>query len=443
MNSHVSMPDRGGADRLAPSEKTLSSVDTSASTVLFVTYGNGHIGKVAPVVNALNAKGISTTVIALTLGYRQALDLGLIPKGYRDFLHLVDRDQALSFGAQLLSQNSHPDVDPFESMCYLGINYAEWVNEFGADAAANKYASGGRRSFLPIKFLGSVIDEIKPMLVVSTGSPRSEQAALEAAVARGIPTLTMLDLLGMPPSYYPANHVFADRITVASQAAKTNLQTCGVDASKIEVTGCPAYDRLFDAEHPIAAKNFLTRMGWTGLQVVLWTGILEESASNVPAEYLGTGLGVMVEQTLRNWVDSRRDVALIVRYHPTQYHLFKNLGDHKRVYVSNPIVDSLPPQLHACDCVVTQMSTVGYEGALIGKRLLALSFSPMVINFDFDYGKIGLGESVHSLSDLIPALNMCKGIKTNQDVLPPAGRATPRVIDQILRLVSNFTTSLH
>ena len=407
-------------------------------TVLFVTYGNGHVTKVSPVIAALREQGIPVVVMALTLGLKQAEALGLNPVSYRDFLHLVDIEQALRFGRELLAANTHPDVDESESVAYLGINFLEWVNEFGLQEAQRRFAAGGRRSFLPLGFIGKVIDELRPGLIISTASPRSEQAAIEAGVIRRIPTLTMMDLFALPHDNFRRNTVFADRITVLSEFARSNLLDAGIDASRVVVTGCPAYDKLFDPAQANAGADWRRSMGWQGKRVVMWAGNLEEAAANVPAEYLGIGLGVLVEKQLRAWVASHQDAALLVRYHPTQYHLFPNLDAHERVYVSNPLLDALHPQLHAVDCVVTQTSTVGFVGVLIGKRLLALSFSPMAINVDFDYGKLGLGESIASLDALLPALNQQVKAPAAQGMLPPPGKATPRVMQQVMSLLRDL-----
>lgn len=412
-----------------------------APLVLFVTYGNGHVAKVAPVVQALQRSGVRTVVMALTLGYKQAQRLGLEPVGYRDFLHLVDAGRALAYGRSLLAGNNHPDVDEAESTAYLGVNYLEWVDAYGQEEAAARYARGGRRSFSPVQFIGRVIDELNPSLVVSTASPRSEQAAIEAGVARHIPTMTMMDLFALPHDNFRRNTVFADRVTVLSPFARDNLLDAGLDASRLVVTGCPAYDGLLDTHEALAGQAWKRALGWEQLHVVMWAGNLEEAADNVPADYLGPGLGALVEQRLRNWVAARPDVALVVRYHPNQYHLFPDLGSQARVYVSNPSADRLYPQLHAVDCIVTQTSTVGFEGAMLGKRLLALSFSPWVINFDFDYGRLGLGESVDSLDDLIPVLERAPAELVERRAFPPAGLATPRVVEQMKMLMDQIKTT--
>lgn len=405
----------------------------SAHPILFVAYGSGHIGKVAPVIRFLRAQGVHCELLALTLGYSQARRLGLEPKGYRDFLHLTDAAAALARGGQLLQGNQHPDVDQDESRCYLGVNYEEWVESYGEDGARERYLRGGRRSFFPIRFMGKVIDVLQPSVVVSTASPRSEQAAIEAAVMRGVPSLTMMDLFALPHDDFVRNKVFADRITVLSTFVRGNLMAAGVAEARIAVTGCPAYEGLLDPSQRQAGAALRNALGWDGLKVVLWAGNLEEEAAGSP-QYVGTALALDVERRLRDWVAARKDAALLVRYHPSQYHLFPEQDAHPRIYRSIPTRDPLAPQLHASDIVVVQASTVGFEAALIGKRVLSLSYSPTVIRIGMDYGAMGLGESVHRPEDLVEAIDGEPQEPADRSVFPPDGPATPRVAAEILAL---------
>lgn len=408
---------------------------TKQAGVLFVTYGNGHITKVAPVVKALETQGIQCWVLALTLGYAQAQRLGLKPLGYKDFLNLLDGEKALGYGRVLWPENKHPDVNEFESCCYLGVNYLEWVETHGEELASQLYAKGGRRSFLPVRFIGKIIDFLQPSVVVSTSSPRSEQAAIEAAVQRGIPSLTMLDVFANPHDTYLHHTVYADRITAPSLMAGQQLRDAGIDESRIRVTGCPAYDSLRDAGHVADGQSLKHGLGWDGLSVLLWAGSLEQDGPDISSEYSGAGFGVMVEQRLRAWVRGRPDVALIVRYHPTQYHLFRDLGAQDRVYVSNPTKDLLYPQLHAADTVLVQTSTVGFEAALIGKRLLNLAFSPTVVNTEYDFSKLGLAEAVQSIDELTDVLDRPRIDIVDLGGIPPVGSATPRVVAEIMDLM--------
>lgn len=403
--------------------------------VLFVTYGGGHIAKVAPVVRMLQQQGVECVVLALTVGYAAARRQGLSPLGYADFLHLVDSERALELGRKLLEGNQHPDVDEHESCCYLGINYLDWVERHGEREAAKRYAEGGRRSFHPIDFMGKVIDWLRPAVVVSTSSPRSEQAAIEAAVSRGVPTLTIMDLFALPYDPYVRQPIKADRITVMSEVVRANLIAGGVEPGRIRVTGCPAYDPLYDPAHAAAAAAWRQRMGWQGLQVVMWAGYKEEGP-HVPAAWEGTGFGLEVESRLRAWVRSRTDAALIVRYHPNQFHYFPSLGAQERVYLAQPAVEPIQSQLHASDTVIVQTSTVGLEAALIGKRVLNLQYAPSVIDLGFDYSALGLAEPVRTMEDLVPALQALSGRSASGKVLPPSGPAAPRVAAEIRSLAA-------
>ncbi|MFZ4702513.1 MAG: glycosyltransferase, partial [Candidatus Methylumidiphilus sp.] len=359
----------------------------------------------------------------------------LMPLGYKDFLHLADRERALAYCRQLWPENQNPNVDEFESCCYLGVNYLEWVETYGEETAAQLYQKGGRRSFLPLKFIGNIIDFLQPSVVVSTSSPRSEQAAIEAAVQRGIPTLTMLDVFANPKFSYLYYQTHADRITVPSELAGRQLLDAGIDQTRIRVTGCPAYESLSDPTHISDGIALKQSLGWSNLSVVLWAGSIEEDDHDVPQEYFGTGLCTLVEKQLRNWVQQHPNVAMIVRYHPNQYHLFPDFGHQERVYVSNPTKDKLYTHLHAADTVIVQTSTVGFEAAVIGKRLLSLSFSPRAINTEYDFSKLGLAESVHSIDHLTVVLDQPPAEILDMGGRPPVGLATPRVVAEILNLL--------
>jgi hypothetical protein len=401
--------------------------------ILFVAYGGGHIAKVAPVVKELQRRGVHCTVLALTVGFRAAQRLGLNPVGYRDFLHLVDADRALRLGRELLAGNQHPDVDEQESLAYLGINYLDWVERHGEEEAARRYRQGGRRSFLPLSFLGRILDDLRPDLVVSTSSPRSEQAAIEAAVQRGIPTLTIMDLFGLPYDIYLRQPVHADRITVMSEVVRRNLMAAGIGGSRIRVTGCPAYDALQDPMHAAAGAAFRRERGWESRQVVMWAGYMEEGPQALP-EYRGTAFGLEVERRLREWVAGRPDAALIVRYHPNQFHYFPSLGEQDRVYLAQPAAEPPQGQLHASDVVIVQTSTIGLEAALIGKRVLNLQFAPSVIELGFDYAQLGLAEGVSSMEDIVTVLERPPSASSAAKILPPPGLAAARVADEILAL---------
>ena len=128
----------------------------------FVTYGASHIAKIAPVIRAVEKQGIECLVLALTIGHKKAIQLGLKPLGYRDFLSLWGEraEEMLERGRYLSEGNTHPDVDEHETACYLGTNFQEWVGELGEEQARKRYAEQGRHGFLPVRFMGNILDTL-------------------------------------------------------------------------------------------------------------------------------------------------------------------------------------------------------------------------------------------------------------------------------------------
>jgi hypothetical protein len=408
-----------------------------ARRALFVTYGASHIGKVAPVVKQLQSSGVECLVIALTTAYKKAQQLGLSPLGYKDFLHLVeDVDAVLQIGKEFASGNSHPDVSDHESCCYLGINYNEWLTDLGKAGAEKRYAEQGRRGFLPIHFMSLVVRSLQPGVVVATSTPRSEQAAVEAAINLGIPTLTMVDLFAPPSDPFLSRGRHATRITVVSEEVRVNFMAAGLKPDQVMTTGSPDFDGLFEPENLKQGLQFRERMQWVGLKVIMWAGILEKTDATVPTGLAGTGLGIKVEEKLRQWVAHDPEIALIVRYHPSQYHLFPAQALHPRVYVSPSGSEPIHPLLHASDVVINQVSTVGLEAALLGKRVLHLAFSGWHKGIDFDVSSFGASESVPNLDSLLPILQSpTESGQNTQKMTVPFGAAAPRVAAQVKELL--------
>lgn len=403
-----------------------------------VTYGASHVAKIVPVVRELERRGVECLVMALTVGYKRAQQLGLHPLGYIDFLSLVrDPDAVLAVGATLTAENNHPDVARDESICYLGINFQEWVDTLGVEGAEKAYATRGRQGFMPVNFMGRVLDALQPGVVVATSTPRSEEACIRAAAARGIPTLTMVDLFAPPSDPFLRRPVQADVVTVVSEEVRERFLAAGLGQTQVRTTGSPDFDALFDPATRSAATEFRRRQRWDGLRVVMWAGILELENDSVPAEYRGAGLALQVETVLRRWVEMHENVALIVRYHPNQHHQFANLGAQERVYLSNPGQEPIAFLLHASDVVIHQISTAGFEAALLKKRVLYLGFSTWVANVDFDLSSFGPSECVQTLGELPEVLDSLGEECHLRKMHVPDGPAAPRVASEVIGLLNS------
>lgn len=346
--------------------------------VLFVSYGGGHIGMVLPVMRELEAllPGVQCQLLALTTGHLRARAERPDALGYRDLLHLVDADAARAWGERLGEGNRSPDVPADETMAYLGINYLDLIAQHGEAGAAELYREQGRYGFRPLHFMRRVIGALRPDAVVATNSPRSERAALDVALEGGIAAIGMVDLFGLDSDSYVLHSPRPDRTCVISEGVRQRLIARGFPADGVVVTGNPAFDGLFSDANRARAQRFLAERGWQRLKPVLFAGHWEPQthpATPVPA---GQDLPLEIEAALRAHVRQREDLALIVRYHPSDWTRYPRLPDEARIHFSEPPREPIHPLILAAQAVVVQTSTVGLEAAVAGRPVVSVENSP-------------------------------------------------------------------
>lgn len=346
--------------------------------VLFVSYGGGHIGMVLPVMRELEAllPGVQCQLLALTTGHLRARAERPDALGYRDLLHLVDADAARAWGERLGEGNSSPDVPADETRAYLGINYLDLIAQHGEAGAAELYREQGRYGFRPLHFMRRVIGALRPDAVVATNSPRSERAALDVAMEGGIAAIGMVDLFGLDSDSYVLHSPRPDRTCVISEGVRQRLIARGFPADGVVVTGNPAFDGLFSDANRARAQRFLAERGWQRLKPVLFAGHWEPQthpATPVPA---GQDLPREIEAALRAHVRQREDLALIVRYHPSDWTRYPRLPDEARIHFSEPPREPIHPLILAAQAVVVQTSTVGLEAAVAGRPVVSVENSP-------------------------------------------------------------------
>jgi hypothetical protein len=372
---------------------------------LFVTYGGGHVSMVLPVIRALERlhPEIDCALLALTTGHLKARS-ARPTLGYRDFLHLVDAPAAKAWGERLCQGNTSPDVPLDETIAYLGINYLDMIAQHGEAGAAEVYRKQGRHGFRPLHFMQRVLEELQPDVVGATNSPRSEQAALEASKTLGIASVGMVDLFGLDKDTYVLRDVKPDWTCVISQVVRQRLITRGFPSTGVVVTGNPAFDGLCAAENVAKAQQFVVAHGWQGLSPILWSGHIEPAGFSASDAQVGHGLALDVETRLRMWIRTRRDLALIIRYHPSEWHTFPRQPDQARIHFSQPSLEHIHPLILAARVVVVQNSTVGLESAVAGRPVVSLEYSPSVQG-SFSLAAMGVSTSCDSPQELVDVLD--------------------------------------
>lgn len=350
---------------------------------------------VLPVIKALEGSGrFDVSVLALTTA-RAFLDLhGITALGFRDFVTASD-ELALVWGRELMEQSVHPDVDPAESVAYLGLSFAELVMDLGIDRARDTYASLGRAAFLPVRVLGRVLDQVCPDVVVTTNSPRAEMAAILAARARSVPAVCLVDLFAHEEIRYISQPGYANRVCVLDEHVRSRFLAAGRSDHDVVVTGNPAFDTLADPELAAAADRWLVQQPWKNAYKILWISQPEPAHHRVTGVAGDVTLPKRILRALHDVVDKHPDWHLVVRPHPSE----DPSGFHARSGCSLSSSDqSLHMLLHAVDVVVCMTSTVGYEAAIAGKPLVHLPWS--VYCNEADYSAMGLAMRCNELNDL-------------------------------------------
>lgn len=365
---------------------------------LFVSYGGGHVNALLPVAQRVRALGLAEPVyLALTTAAAQVRATGLRTLGFRDLLGPADQ-RALDKGEQLVAQLPVQAADRDESVAYLGLSYVEMEGRLGIDAAAQLYRRYDRQAFMPLGVLGRALRALRPALVVTTNSPRAEQAAIEAARAAGVPGVCLVDLLGIWERDRLLRRDYADALCVLNEGVRDSLVGAGRPAADVHVTGNPAFDSLHDPAVKARGARYRTELGWDELHVCMYASSPElEEVSGVA----GTGdpeFPRRIEQALIDAVVANPALALWIRRHPSEPRAGVMLRDeHPRIRESTP---DMPVHacIHASDEVIVTVSTVGVEASIAGKFVTQVRGS--ILDHLSPYLAMGLADRELTIDEL-------------------------------------------
>ncbi|NER58842.1 UDP-glycosyltransferase [Pseudomonas sp. MAFF212428] len=369
--------------------------------VVLVAYGGGHVAMLAPVARSLLQRGHAVVFLALTTAGAYLERVGIPCIGYR---HLPEagRTEVAEWGRQLTRELAPGGAVPLEeSIAYMGLNYRELVEEHGPEDAARLFAEKGRQAFCPVAMFKRWFAELRPSLVMATNSPRSEQAALQAAGELGIASICAVDLFAMQEIQWIRTPGYASRICVLNEQVRDMFVAQGCRADSVVVTGNPAFERLQQPEVREAGRALRAAKGWgTAETVVLWASQVEPERHPFTALAGDPTFPRRIEASLREFVSAHEQYRLVVRYHPSERVEFQ--AGQGRVELS-PSSEDLATLLHAVDVVVVATSTVGLEACLAGRAVLSVKGS--MFTPDAPYGQMGIATEVASAELLGQALS--------------------------------------
>jgi hypothetical protein len=339
----------------------------SLPTWLFVSYGGGHVKALLPVARRVQERGLARPVyLALTTAAASVRAAGIPVLGFQDFITSAD-ERAQRIGEELAAQLQVEAAERSESIAYLGLSYADLEGRLGTRAAADEYRRYGRQAFLPLSILERVIGRCHPALVIATNSPRAEQAAIQTAHEMGVPSVCLVDLLGIWERDLLARPDYADALCVLNEAVRDSLVRAGRPAADVKVTGNPAFDTVRDPALVAEGAAYRKEAGWEGLRTLLYASSPEPARIPRVAQSGDPSLPRRVERALMDAVRSNPNLALWIRRHPSEAPASEvEREGHPRIRVS-PAQMSLHASIHASDEVIVTVSTVGVEASLAGK----------------------------------------------------------------------------
>lgn len=387
--------------------------------ILFVSYGGGHINSLIPIIKKLNVrKDIRLTVLGLTTAGATLEKENIEYIGFRNLVQEED-SEAIKIGEKFNNNINNSVVVAEETIAYMGLSFFDLVQRYGEETANHMYQTKGRQAFLPLTVMERLFDKIQPDLVITTNSPRAEQAAILTARKYSIPAICLIDLFGISEMAWIGKSLYADRLCVLNEAVRQLYLGAGRKDSEISVTGNPAFDYLIDPELIKKGQIFREQKNLTNKKVILWA-----SQQGEPGNY---DLPRIIDSKLLNIVQKHPEWHLIIRYHPSENENFTY--QHPQISLSTQN-DDLSTLLAAVDLVVTMTSTVGLQAALIGKPLVTIDMS--IYSKDVLYAEMGLSKGVSNFEDLEATIKMSFETKIAPPHFEKATDKVIKVIDELL-----------
>lgn len=376
---------------------------------------------------------VQCVTLGLTTAGAQLAAHGFQSRGFASLVRPIEDRQAVIHGERLakaLPENGA--ISHEESVAYLGLSYADLEQRLGAREAAEAFAKKGRQAFMPLGPMRRLFDEVEPDLVVTTISPRAEEAALAVARERGIRSLCLVDLFARPSLRRAAQPGYGTRVCVISEDVRRWLLSAGRRDDEVVVTGNPAFDHLARPELVEAGRALRRLRGWNGRKVILWASQVEPEYNAFSGNTGNPELPALIEQALLKLMSHHQDWQLVIRPHPNET---PRRADRLLPAELSDQDDNLHELLAAVDLVVIMTSTVGLEARLLGRPVISVDLS--IFSADTPFAEAGFSRGIVDLRHLESAIEsgLAEDARLPEGVPAPGG-ATKAVLTEIDNLLT-------
>lgn len=347
--------------------------------VLFVSYGGGHINIINEVIKEIiKYKNIDFKVLALTTAYDKSVSLfsNKYIKKISDYKDLFKKDiEKINYYGSLILEdnyNASSGISKEDTLIYLGLSMFELVQTHGEQKAFDLYNKKKRQAFLPVNIMKKILEYEDISLVVTTTSPRFEEASLTAANELGIETIQILDLFG---ELYPlprANHIICMNNYISE-----SLKKQGLIKNKYYYFGQPAIEKtvknILSVDKVIIKNKLELNSNKTLLYATQKPNIYNEDFSYhnfAGYETINDNIFSIFE-----FLYEKYNINILVRLHPNEdFNDYKKWFDKYNFvqYINNKC--NLEESLAICDVLLNQASTVSVEAISANKDVFTFKY---------------------------------------------------------------------
>lgn len=282
----------------------------------------------------------------------------------------------------------------------------------------------------------SKVEKPNIILVLTDSTPPSKIAVLVGRIAH-VPSL-LLHYVGMIGRYYACPSFLVDKIAVTGEFARDMLIKCGVDKTRLIVTGRPTYDSLVRRKKIFDKDNICNKLGLDPKKkIVVFTTqpFLRKNETQVYA----------ICKAMKEF----SGLQFVIKVHPAEFSLSnyeritKDVGVHALITRDSDIYEVL----YVCDAMITGFSATALDTMMLDKPVITVNFTGL--EDPVPYAESGAAIGVYKEKDLVRAIDTVLFDKDARKKLGEArekvvyehsykmdGKATERVIKLIEQMVS-------
>ena len=245
-----------------------------------------------------------------------------------------------------------------------------------------------------IAMLVNIFNIQKPNIIITmTDGPPLETIAILTGRLLNIPSV-LLQVGVIGPNYKRNQSFLVDKIATMGQFSKNVLVSCGVDESKLIVTGRPTYDILARADEVFNKEEICKELGIaTEKKIILF------ATENLPPRERDT-IFYAVCRAIKNL----SEVEFVIKVHPAEldYAIYEKVANGMGL---SPVVTkdiNIYEVIYVCDVMITMFSTTALEAMILNKPVITVNLTGM--KDPMPYAESGAAIGVYKEEDIVSAI---------------------------------------